>query len=85
MRIYRGIGPNRGRIIEGDEAAFRRLITEIGLVPIAGWEDVSLWFRQEYEEDLLDVGYSGNWIVYDNEDEYQQALAAERPDGLGPA
>ena len=73
MRIYRGIGPNRGRVIEGDEAAFRRLITEIGLVPIAGWEDVSLWFRKEYEEDLLEVGYSGNWIVYNSEDDYQRA------------
>ena len=77
MRIYRGIGPNRGQIIKGDEAAFRSLITENGLTPIAGWEDVSLWFRQEYEEDLLETWYSGNWIVYDSEDEYKQALASE--------
>lgn len=77
MRIYRGIGPNRGQIIKGDEDAFRSLITEIKLAPIAGWEDVSIWFRQEYEADLLETWYSGNWIVYDSEDEYQQALTAE--------
>ena len=80
MRIYRGIGPERGRVLYGDEAAFRRVLTEAGLAPIAGWEDIAPWFRREYEADLLDVGYSGNWIVYDDEDEY---AAAQKDEAYG--
>lgn len=77
MRIYRGIGPERGRVIYGDEAAWKRLLTEIGLEPIAGWEDIAPWWLEEYRDDMLDQGYSGNWIIYNDEDEYAEAAMEE--------
>lgn len=84
MSVYVGIGPNDGMVIRRDEEAFHRAIKSAGLEPIAGWENVAPWFTEKYQEALLEDTYSGNWTIYNSEEEYEQAkkLTSESPELL---
>ena len=60
--IYIGIGPNRGRVLEGDEETLDYVITGLGLAPADGWDKVDKKALAEYFD--LESYMSDNWISY---------------------
>ena len=40
MRVYEGIGPNKGKVIYGDSGARALMYELIGIEPINGWENI---------------------------------------------
>ena len=59
MPVFRGIGCERGRSIEGKADALAYACTVCGVAPIGDWREVDPAFA----EMVLDWFYSGNWIV----------------------
>ena len=71
MRVYEGIGPNKGKVIYGDSDARALMYEQIGIEPINGWENIDPEFMRQFDRDMLDWWYSGPWIVYPSEEAYR--------------
>lgn len=59
MPIYRGMGSNAGRVIDGKVDALAYACTVCGVAPIGDWREV----QPAFAEMMLDWFYSGNWVV----------------------
>lgn len=59
MHIYSGLGPEIGKVIEGDDNALAYACTACGVMPLLCWQAVDPAFA----EMMLAWFYSGNWIV----------------------
>ena len=59
MPIYRGMGSNAGRVIDGKVDALAYACTVCGVAPIGDWREV----QPAFTEMMLDWFYSGNWVV----------------------
>lgn len=71
MRVYEGIGPNKGKVIYGDSGARALMYELIGIEPINGWENIDPEFIKQFDRDMLDWWYSGTWIIYPNEESFR--------------
>ncbi len=84
MRVYEGIGPNKGKVIYGDSDARALMYEQIGIEPINGWENIDPEFMRQFDRDMLDWWYSGSWITYSSENEFGRRIGRpyEKRSGL---
>ena len=77
MRVYDGMGSNKGKVIYGDSDARGLMSSEIGIEPIDGWENISREFMAEFDRDMLDWFYSDQWVIYPTVEDYEAANGKE--------
>ena len=71
VRVYEGIGPNKGKVIYGDSDARALMYEQIGIEPINGWENIDPEFIKQFDRDMLDWWYSDAWIIYPDEESFR--------------
>jgi len=77
VRVYEKMGANPGPPIYGDEEALARAFKAYGIALADGHGGLHPDFAREIVPEILELFYGSGWIVWDSEEEYEDARYSE--------